>query len=293
MIRSFVHVVHHVIQVVAPLLLLFSTAAWSAPTAFTVEVTGQGKPIILIPGMASSGEVWKATVARYCGRFQCHVLTLAGFAGVPPIGTPLLPSTAKQVVEYIDARHLDRPALVGHSLGGFLALRIAADDPDKVGRIVVVDALPALGATQVPDITAEQLKGMAARMRASMQGQDAETYAAGQRRSIATMVTGAEDLERIVGWGRQSDRATVVNAMHDLFATDLRGDLARIKAPTLVLGTWIAFKDFAPRSAIEATFRSQYRNLDGVRIELADKARHFIMYDDPQWMYERMDAFLD
>ena len=78
--------------------------------------------------------------------------------------------------------------------------------------------------------------------------------------------------------------------MHELMVTDLRPDLARIKAPTLVLATWIAYN--APREGIEATFRSQYRNLASVKIELADKARHFIMYDDPAWMFERMDAFL-
>jgi pimeloyl-ACP methyl ester carboxylesterase len=268
-------------------------AASPSPTAFTVEVIGSGKPIILIPGLASSGEVWKGTVAHFCGKHQCHVLTLAGFAGVPAIESPLLPAVERDLAGYIDAKHLDHPAVVGHSLGGFLALQLALDHPDKVGRLVIVDALPALGATQVPDITPEQLKGMAGRMRDSMQNQDGRLFAEGQRRAIAAMATGAEDQDRIYGWGRKSDRATVTNAMYELMATDLRADLDRIKAPTLVLGSWIAYKDYAPRSAIEATFTSQYRKLSGVKVEISDSGRHFLMYDDPQWMYQRMDAFLE
>ncbi len=106
------------------------------------------------------------------------------------------------------------------------------------------------------------------------------------------MVSQPRDVARVVSWGEQSDYPTVVAAMHDMLSTDLRQDIARVRAPTLVLGTWVAYKAFAPRAAIEGNFRLQYARLQGVNIELADHARHFIMYDDPQWMFERMDAFL-
>jgi N-formylmaleamate deformylase len=61
-------------------------AARHAP--FTVKVTGHGKPMILIPGLASSGDTWVGTVAHFKQRYTCYVLTLAGFAGVPPIQPP-------------------------------------------------------------------------------------------------------------------------------------------------------------------------------------------------------------
>lgn len=279
-------------QFVLVVSLLVSVFALAAPTSFTVEVTGKGKPMIFIPGLASSGEVWKDTVAQFANRYECHVVTLAGFAGVAPTATPLLSTVQKELAEYIDAKKLDRPIMVGHSLGGFLALRMGADTPAKVGRLVIVDSLPALGAVQMPDITPEQLKSMAARMRDGMKSQDAATFAEGQRRSVASMVAKPDDLERVLGWGRKSDGATVMNAMHDLIATDLRVDIERIKSPTLVLGSWIAYKEYTTRAAVENTFRTQYQKLSGVTIEVADTARHFIMYDDPKWMVERMEKFL-
>lgn len=264
----------------------------AAPAAFAVAVTGKGNPIIFIPGLASSGEVWQSTVAQFCGDRECHVLTLAGFAGVQPIEAPLLPTVAKQLVEYIDAKKLDQPVLVGHSLGGFLALRLAADYPDKVGKLVIVDSLPALGATQMPDSTPQQLRSMADRMRDSMRKQDGETFTAAQRTAAGAMVTNPEDVERVIGWGRKSDKKTVIDAMYDMMSTDLRQDIARIKAPTLVLGSWAAYKSFAPRSVIEDTFKSQYQKLKNVTIVLSDTGRHFLMYDDPQWMFAKMKAFL-
>jgi hypothetical protein len=109
MLRPFV-----TILATAASLLLASPAAQAADShpAFRVAVSGnpQGQPIILIPGLASSGDVWNGTVVHYCGgvqvRFQCHVLTLAGFAGVPVIEGPLLPAAEQQLADYVAARHM-------------------------------------------------------------------------------------------------------------------------------------------------------------------------------------------
>ncbi|MEG1056254.1 MAG: alpha/beta hydrolase, partial [Janthinobacterium sp.] len=144
-------------------LLLAGASQAAAPTAFTVEVTGQGSPVILIPGLASSGAVWQSTVARLCGPQagrQCHVLTLAGFAGVAPVDGDMLAQAEAQLAGYIAAQKLRQPAIIGHSLGGFLALKMAIDHPEHTGKLVIVDALPALGATQLPSITKEQLQAM-------------------------------------------------------------------------------------------------------------------------------------
>ncbi len=276
-------------------LLLTGASQAAAPTAFTVEVTGQGSPVILIPGLASSGAVWQSTVARLCGPQagrQCHVLTLAGFAGVAPVDGDMLAQAEAQLAGYIAAQKLRQPAIIGHSLGGFLALKMAIDHPEHTGKLVIVDALPALGATQLPSITKEQLQAMSQQMQTAMRAQDAATASASQRRSVAGMATAPADVERIIGWGQRSDKDTVINAMGTLMASDLRQDVARIASPTLVLGTWIAYKDFAPRAAIEQTFRSQYAQLPGARVEMADTARHFIMYDQPDWMFGRIEQFL-
>lgn len=260
--------------------------------AFTVQVSGKGTPMILIPGLASSAEVWNGTVAHYAAHYQCYTFNLAGFAGVAPIQGPLLQQAEDGLSQYIKDHHLDHPVIVGHSLGGYLAMKFAADHPDQIGKLVIVDSLPALGAAQMHDATPDQLRAMAERIRSNMEKGDAASMEANQRKFIQSMVTSDADVERIVQWGKASDRHTVVESMYDLMASDLRPELAQIKAPTLVMGTWIAYKEYAPREAIEATYRQQYAKLAGVKIEMADHARHFIMYDDPNWMFERMDAFL-
>jgi pimeloyl-ACP methyl ester carboxylesterase len=283
------------VTLAASLALCHAAVAATPHPAFKVDVTGAGVPIILIPGLASSGSVWDGTVAHYCasGKHQCHVLTLAGFAGQPAIREPLLPAVEQQLSTYITEQQFNHPIVIGHSLGGFLGMKLAADHPEQVGRLVIVDSLPALGATQVPNITGEQLKQMADGIRSSMRAQDAETYKAGQLRTLHGMITRQEDIDTVLAASKQSDRDTVIDSMADLMASDLRQDISRIKAPTLVLGTWIAYKDYAPKAAITSVYTSQYAQLAGVRVEMADNARHFIMYDDPAWMYDRIDNFLN
>ena len=268
------------------------TAAASAHPAFKVEVTGKGAPVILIPGLASSGEVWNGTVAHYCGSRQCHVVTLAGFAGVPAIDGPLLPAVEQQLSDYIAANKFDRPIVIGHSLGGFLGMKLAADHPEQVGRLVIVDTLPALAAVQMPSMTEQQMKELAAGMRVRMESMDVEAYRAGQLKTLQTMITKQEDIDRALGWGKQSDRATVINAMTEMMGEDMRPQVSRIKAPTLVLGAWYAYKDFGTKPMFEQMYKSQYQQLPNVKVELADTSRHFIMYDDPAWMYDRIDNFL-
>ena len=68
-------------------------------------LSGQGdRPLrlsmILIPGLSSSGETWSTTVARYKDRFECHVLTVAGFAGVPRVAAPMLDKVGDGLAKY-------------------------------------------------------------------------------------------------------------------------------------------------------------------------------------------------
>ena len=153
-------------RLTAPLFCLWLACAsvGSTPAApaqpFSVRVTGHGPPMILIPGLSSPGEVWTGVVAHYQDRFECHVLTLAGFAGSSAIDRPLLPAVHDALARYIREKHLNRPVIVGHSLGGFTALWLASTNPDLVGPLVIVDSVPWLAGLSAPSITsveAEQI----------------------------------------------------------------------------------------------------------------------------------------
>ncbi|HEX9492247.1 MAG TPA: alpha/beta hydrolase, partial [Thermoanaerobaculia bacterium] len=83
------------------LIAVAAAAQADEPAAFTVRVAGTSRPMIFIPGLASSGEVWNSTVEHFQNRYTCHVLTLAGFAGQPAIQQPLIETARRQLAAYI------------------------------------------------------------------------------------------------------------------------------------------------------------------------------------------------
>jgi len=261
--------------------------------SFKVEVTGSGKPMILIPGLSSSGEVWESTVARYKANYECHVLTLAGFADQPAVKAPFLEKVRNDLAAYIREKKLKKPTIVGHSLGGFMALWLASVEPDLAGRLVIVDALPFFGAINNPNATPETMKLQAEAMRKAMTAaQTAEQRRQTQTMFLQAMISDPAKVALATEWGVNSDPETVAQAMYEMYTTDLRSSLSRIKSPTLVIGTWIAFQQFTTRAAVEKTFRDQYANLPGYRFVMSEAGKHFVMYDDPKLLFSEMDAFL-
>jgi len=275
------------------LAITFSTGLL-AQQLFQVQVSGRGRPMILIPGLSSSGEVWNSTVEHYRDHYECHALTVAGFAGVARVEGPMLDPVRDAIASYIREKNLNRPVLVGHSLGGYWALAVASKYPLLAGPIVIVDAYPFLAGLTDPAATPETASANAAEMRSYLGLQSQDMYERYVRSGLSTcpMVTKESDLETLIAWGLASDRSAVTNAMSELLAADLRDDLAAIESPALVLGAWIGFRQYTDRERTEANLRRQYSKLEGVEIHVTDTASHFIMWDDPEWMFTRMDRFL-
>ena len=280
---------------------LFSVATADDTRSFHVQVRGTGRPIVLIPGLASSGDTWTTTVTHLGNRCTCHVLTLAGFAGAPPRSGPLFATVRRQLAEYIREQRLDHPVVIGHSLGGMLALGLAADHPDLAGPLVIVDALPFLAGPNMQVKTAEEARPVVARMEAAMSKMTSEQWDAYAKSGASTryMVTSATDAATLIEWSAATDRHTLVRALTEAYTVDLREDIARITTPVLVLATWRGWHDQlaankidVPKAAFAQSFAEQYARIPRLHLALHDTARHFIMWDDPEWFFSEIDAFL-
>lgn len=263
--------------------------------SFDVKVTGEGKPILMIPGLGCHGSVWDETLQNLESGYATHVVTLPGFAGQSPIRTDTyLDTVGDELIDYLKENNLEKPIILGHSLGGFLSLYIGSKEPELVSKLVVVDGLPFLGGIQNPAATPEMVKDMAETMRKNMEMQTAEQYETMQPMLLKTMMNSEEDIETVMEWGRQSDPKTVAQAMFELYQIDLRADLAKIKVPTLVLGAWIAYKNYgATRESTKRLYEAQFENLDGYRLEMTDEGKHFIMWDDSDFFYSQVNSFLN
>ena len=207
-----------------------------------VRVEGQAGPgvrdIILIPGLSSSPEVWQGTVDHLGAGWRVHRIHIQGFAGAPAeenaTGNVSAP-VAEDLARYIAEQHLNKPAVIGHSMGGTIAMMLAARHPDSVGRLMVVDMVPFMGAmfgAPGTDPTAESVAPMAEQIYAGMTSSPDDQYKA----QAAAAVTGMINTESLRAGPLEdtarSDRAVSSAAYRELIVTDLRPELARITAPT-------------------------------------------------------------
>ena len=264
-----------------------------------VSIRGEGRPLLMVPGLNSSGAVWNETcVTLQALGMACHIMQLPGFAGTPSTTKEaakdkFLATMRDNLLDYIDAKKLQNPIIIGHSLGGEVALQMAIKAPTKLARLIIVDSLPFFPAATAPTATAATAKPMAEGMKAGMMAQPTETYNKGLQANLRGMTLDAKRLETLVKWGLSSDRTTTAQAMYELFTTDLRDDLAKITQPTLVLGAWAAYAQYgSTKESVRKTFTDQYANLKGVQIEMSEAGYHFLMWDDPQWLYAQVKAFI-
>lgn len=256
----------------------------------SVEVVGHGPDLVLIPGLSSSRQTWRATAERLRRRYRLHLVQVAGFAGEPAranaIGPVLIP-TAEAIDAYLVAAKLTPAAIIGHSLGGTMTLWIAAHRPGHVAKALIVDAVPWFARVMLgPEITPDRSRPVAEAMRAGAPMTDAMAD-----RMLAAMITAPADRARAKGWMLASDHAASANALADDLELDLRGDLASIRTPITVL-----YPDYAavgvPAGATDASYAAAYAALPRKTLKRVDHSLHFIMLDQPAAFAADLDAFL-
>jgi pimeloyl-ACP methyl ester carboxylesterase len=260
----------------------------------TVTVTGKGPDVVLIPGLASSGAVWDATVQQLSAAHRVHVVQVAGFAGAPVGGNaegPVVEPLVEAVDGYIKSAHLKAPAVIGHSMGGFTGLLLARRHPEDVSRLMIVDSLPFFPVLFSPAATVESVKPQAAAMRDATIALSPEAFASQQAMTLPRMIKSPEGQKLALDWSKASSQSVVGRAMYDLLTTDARGDLAAIKTPTTLLYPYDPATG-APTAMIDKIYADAYAALPGVNLKRIDDSRHFIMLDQPKAFADAVDVFL-
>jgi pimeloyl-ACP methyl ester carboxylesterase len=261
-------------------MVYFSINAQDQP--FKVEVIGKGEPILLFPGFTCTGDVWKDTVTELSKNYQCHVFTFAGFGDVPAIEKPWLPKIKDGVLNYIQEKKLVNPILIGHSLGGALALGMATES-NAYQKLIIIDALSSTGALLIPNFKSEYMiyDSPYNKQLLEMNTKDFEAMA---MQMASGMTKDKSKQEIIKDWMLQADRETYVYGYTDLLKLDLREDLSKIKVPVTIL----AATDPYGYDTVKATYETQYKALAEYDIKFAEDAAHFIMYDQPKWFIDNL-----
>lgn len=263
-------------------LLMGSVPAWAATPSFTsrrisVAVRGSGPDVLLIPGLATGAGIWNGTVAAVPG-YRYHLVQLRGFGGLAADANksgPLIQPVVAEIARYIGAAGLSRPAVVGHSMGGTLAMMLALRPPPAFGRVMVVDMLPE-GAGMVGG-TASGMGYLADQIGGYFTGTKAG------RQLFADMVA------RQPG-AQGSDPDVIATALTEMAHVNLGPQLARIPAPFRVL--YAVPGDGQGRQAQTQRYRAAYAAARQAMLQPIGPSGHMIMQDQPAQFAMALRTFL-
>ena len=206
-----------------------------------------------------------------------------GFAGDEP-GANLQPGVldgiAADLSAYLTAHHIERARLIGHSMGGLVAMKFAKAHPDQVDRVMVVDALPFFAVLMDPNATAEAMKPAAEMMRAKI----AATYGkpadpAAIEANVKSLALKPESIVRMKKWAAAADPRVTSQALYEDLTTDIRSDLASIQTPATLIVPWSS-AGFGEERTL-SFYKRQYAALPNATFVGLAEAGHFAMLDQP------------
>ncbi len=225
------------------------------------EVAGEGEPVVLVHGLSGSTRWWSRNVGALSERYRVYLVNLPGF-GVGRRARPrfVLAEASSWLLAWMEAVGLERAHLVGHSMGGYLCLRLAASRPEVVRKLALVDP-----AGVPPGRT--MLGHLVPLLLAARHG--APSF-------VPVLVRDAI----------YAGPFTLLRAARDLLAEDVREDLRRVEAPTLLV--W-GEKDVLIPPSVGDLMREEIPQASLLVIE---GAGHNPMFDRPGEFDAALLAFL-
>jgi len=258
-----------------------------------VQVVGKGNPVILLPALGCSANMWDLTIENVFQNYECYMVNIAGYAGQKAVEQPDFEIVIRDVLDFISKNKLGKVILVGHSFGGNLAMRIALAKPKLFSNLVIVDSYPFSPGVINPDITYEQAKMQAGMIESQLKLLPDSVFNHQQAISYSSMIEDKQIANSIIQEVIKSDRNTICRAYYEIFSTDLRDSLKILDVKAIVLASWSSARQMGrSKSYIQDILNEQYKNLLNCEILIAEKANHFIMFDEPEWFYNSITNFI-
>jgi pimeloyl-ACP methyl ester carboxylesterase len=227
---------------------------------FRYLTAGNGPPLVLLHGLSGSPRWWRHNLGPLSRQFRVYAIDLVHFRGGEPRPRFVLAHAAERLGRWLAALGIEKAALAGHSMGGHIAARLAADFPEKVERLVLVD--PALF------FPPESLPATGARL--------LHRFPHAPMSLLPVLVQDALRAGPLSLW----------SAARDLRRSDLREKLRRIQAPTLLV--WGARDGLVPVAWADEVAAL----IPNCKLRILPHAGHNPMWEEPAIFNELLREFL-
>lgn len=231
--------------------------------------------MVLIHGLGGAASEWDQVEPYLKGTFKVADFELAGHGKTQPVMDPTIATEAKRLEAFIHDNGIDNPVLVGHGMGGMIALQYAIDHPGQVYRLILLDAAPRQMATA-------QEKAEIGRQLVA----DYDHFVA-QRYSLMSPDDAVS--KRIVDMALRTHAPTFVSLLMSSFDYDLTDRLHALKVPMLVIGSELMFP--RPDDAQKILASIGYEKARSLSFKRFGRTGHYIMLEQPVMLASVLMAF--
>lgn len=106
------------------------------------QYSDDGPPLLILHGLFGNLLNWNGQAREFARHFSVHALDMRNHGASPHSEHMDYPSMAEDIIEFMDEQSIKSAHLLGHSMGGKVAMQVAMDYPERVDRLVVVDIAP-------------------------------------------------------------------------------------------------------------------------------------------------------
>lgn len=242
----------------------------------------------------SDASVFNDLTINLLSHYELHLVSIKGFASTPGGDDFSLSRLIDDLLSYIEKNNLQRPHILGHSIGGLTGFVLASYNQDKIGKLVSVDALPFIGPifTRTNSTTVDMMLPQAQNIKAMFANLSSEQLAVQTQQGVFIQATSIHDQNVIIDMAKHSNPIAVSNAIYDVMTTDMRAPLIHSNTQILMLGASGGFTQQAQHEQASILYSQQFENVNNAELVMNTKVRHFMFFDDVKWVSQQVIRFL-
>jgi pimeloyl-ACP methyl ester carboxylesterase len=221
--------------------------------------------MVLIHGVGSSAGAWDKVVPFLERGFRLWLYEIPGHGDAAPISNLTIDSATLDLTNYLEENDVTKPILVGHGLGGMIAMNFAYRYASDVRKLVIIDAAPVqLASRETKTRIAEQLM---------------DNYDAFFSEYFLGLSALHEVTEIIVDQAMRTDQVSATQLLMSSFDFDLTADLGYQDTPILVIASATMIPN--PEIAVAHLDGMGYANASTLNYKVMSDAGHFVMLEQP------------
>jgi len=254
--------------------------AETAPAAQSAQPEfrqGRGEnEVVLLHGLGSNAEIWNEVRPYLMGMYTVWTFELPGHGNTPPIESPDIEKMAGALHAYLKENDIAYPSLVGHGMGGLIALHYTLDHPADIDRLVMIDA----GARQLA--TTAQKSAIVDGLMADYDYTVASRFVGVSKDSTV--------VQQVVDSALRTDSATFISLLTRSLDFDYSDELANHSVPVLVIGSEALFPEYETIGqylgilGFEKVWNLNFKRIEGTG--------HFIMLERPTVLAQTLLSFI-